>query len=209
MERDGAGNATAVVAPGGQRTALVVDGAGALRSVKNLALEETTFEYGADGLMTRLVDPKPQAHVFGYDDRGRLERDDDPAGGFKALVRTDSPSSYAVDVTSRLGRAWKYVVERLAAGGTRRVNTDPASLQTVLNVGPDGSRQSIYPDGSQITVAKSPDPRFGMAAPVSGTTDITTPGGRHVVLTQAREVALADPTDLSSVVSAITAISGW
>ncbi|MBY0279732.1 RHS repeat protein [Candidatus Binatia bacterium] len=82
------------------------------------------------------------------------------------------------------------------------MNTDPASLATELLISADGSRRTTFPDGTVRTLTKTPDPRFGMSAPVLGTIDITTPGGRHYQASQTRSATLTDPTNPLSLIAA-------
>src|SRR5512139_896282 len=105
IERDGSGHPTAIVGPFGQRTSLGLDANGFLASVENPASERNDFFYNALGLLTRMTDPRSHAYDFTYDAEGRLTRDDDPAGGFKTLGRTAGTNSFAVTVTSGLGRS--------------------------------------------------------------------------------------------------------
>lgn len=53
-----AGNATAVVAPGGQRTTLTIEANGHLAAITNPAGETVELTYSADGLPVRLKDGK-------------------------------------------------------------------------------------------------------------------------------------------------------
>ena len=80
IERAGA-TPTAIVAPGGQRTTLSVNGDGWLSSVTNPAGEAHTMSYSADGLLQQFIDPLANIHTFTYDALGRLIKDEDPVGG--------------------------------------------------------------------------------------------------------------------------------
>jgi YD repeat-containing protein len=57
VERDSAGNATAIVSPYGQRTNLILNANGYLASITNPAGEPHQFSYTADGLLTNMTDP--------------------------------------------------------------------------------------------------------------------------------------------------------
>jgi YD repeat-containing protein len=46
-----------------------------------------------DGLLTEFIDVGGQPHTFTYDVAGRLQRDDDPAGGFQTLTRTSATTT--------------------------------------------------------------------------------------------------------------------
>ncbi|MEK6589698.1 MAG: RHS repeat-associated core domain-containing protein, partial [Nitrospinota bacterium] len=192
IERDTNGYATAIVAPGGQRTSLSMDANGYLSSIANPANEITQFAYTNDGLLTTLTDPKGNIHRFTYNSLGRLIKDEDPAGGYKALSRVDSSDGYTVYLTTVMNRTNTYSVESLSTGGTKRIDTDPAGLQTVTNIGTDGSRTITSPDGTIINQVEGPDPRFSMQAPIISSLKITTPAGLVSNLSSTRTVTLSD-----------------
>jgi YD repeat-containing protein len=76
---------TAIIAPGGQRTAFEVHPSSCQTlKITNPAGEEQEFTYD-DGLMTSMKDARDHLWEFTYDSLGRLIRDDDPAGGYKTL----------------------------------------------------------------------------------------------------------------------------
>ena len=89
VERDGAGKPTAIVGPFGQRTTLTVDGSGYLAGVTSPNNETVQLTSSPTGLLLALRDPKNQEYRFQYDSQGRLTRDEDPAGGFQTLARTE------------------------------------------------------------------------------------------------------------------------
>ncbi|MBI2875537.1 MAG: hypothetical protein HYY20_01500, partial [Candidatus Tectomicrobia bacterium] len=195
IERDADGNPTAIVAPFGQRTTLSLDANGHLASITNPAGEATRFSYTDDGLLLTLTDPKDNVHRFTYDALGRLTRDEDPAGGFKALTRSESDTGYTVAVTTALNRVHTYLVEKLSTGSTHRVNTDPSGARTEVILGPDGSRTITLPDGTTTTLAQGPDPRWGMQAFFPSSFSLTTPGGLAASGSTSRSVTLSDPGD--------------
>jgi YD repeat-containing protein len=67
IERDSEGNPTALVAPGGQRTALTVHPSGYLATIANPAQETTSFTYSNSGLLETLTKPKGGVYRFTYD----------------------------------------------------------------------------------------------------------------------------------------------
>jgi RHS repeat-associated protein len=158
-------------------------------------------------LLSSLEDPKGYHYRFSYDPLGRLLRDEDPAGGFKALTRTGSVDAFTVSLASALGRVHTYAVDRLTTGDTRRVNTNTSGLQTVTERGTDGHQRVTSPDGTVITLTTEADPRFGMQVPVVGSLTVTMPSGRTSTLTGARAVALANPLDILSLSSATNTVT--
>ena len=97
---------SAIIAPGGQRTALSLDPNGYLKTVANPASETTTLTHDSGGLLRALRTPRQQDYFFDYDPLGRLTTDDDPAGGMKTLVRTDAATSYTVSLSTLLNRVY-------------------------------------------------------------------------------------------------------
>src|SRR5690606_5992533 len=167
IERDVIGHPTAIIAPFGQRTTLSLDANGYLASLTNPASETIRFTYTADGLLTNMTTPHGHSYHFSYDPMGRLMRDEDPAGGFKALTRLENADDFMVNLTTALGRTHTYAVDRLPTGTTRWVNTDPRSLSSLTEISTDGSRRITSPDGTVTTMLKGPDPRFAMQAPLT------------------------------------------
>ena len=148
-------------------------------SVPDEAGAATQLTSSPDGLLATLTDPKGNLHQFTYDSLGRLIKDQDPAGGFLALTRTEdlSTRTYRVAVASALGRTSAFQVQQLSTGDERRVNTDPAGLQRTVLIKTDGSDQTTDPDGMTATRTDTGDPRWGMMAPVPKSLIVATPGG--------------------------------
>jgi RHS repeat-associated protein len=199
IERDGAGNPTAIVAPFGQRTVLSVDSRGFLSRIANPNGNAVQFAYTGDGLLTTRTDPRGGIpHRFYYDADGRLIRDEDPAGGVKTVTRSQilrrpEQEIYQVAVTTALGRTTTYKVTNWESGGSNRVITDPSGHRTLIETGVDGSRRVTYPDGTVETTFLGPDPRWGMLVPVAEAVTRTIPGGPSQTIRRQRTVTLADP----------------
>ena len=192
IEHDAAGNPTAIVGPYGQRTALQVDANGYLSSITDPAGGAIQLASSPDGLLQTFTDPRGGLYQYTYASDGRLVRDDDPAGGSKTLTRAETASGFRVTVTTALGRQTTYTVERLPAGGARRTTTDPSGATTVAVYGNDGTSQLTSPDGTLATLTTSPDPRWGMLAPIETSLVVTTPGGLVATRLITRTVILTD-----------------
>jgi len=195
IQRDGAGQPTAIVAPFGQQTTLALDSNGFLSSVTDPAGATTQLTSSSDGLLATLIDPKGNLHQFTYDSLGRLLKDQDPAAGFLALTRTEDPfaRTYSVAVTSAIGRTSTFQVQQLSTGDERRVNTDPAGLQRTVLIKTDGTEQTTDPDGTTSTRTDTGDPRWGMMAPVPKSLTVATPGGLTLNSTSTRTATLSNP----------------
>jgi RHS repeat-associated protein len=201
VQRDADGNPTAIVAPGGQRTVLTLDANGYLTGITDPAGEATHLVSGAGGLLTTFTDARGAGRHFGYDDQGRLTRDEDPVDGVKILTRTEQADGYTVAVTDGLGMTSTHQVENLATGDQRRVDTMADGTKSTELIRKDGTRTITLADGTVEQVKLGPDPRFGMADPIISSLTLTTPGGLVSTLSQTRTVTLSDPNNPLSLTS--------
>ena len=183
IERDAAGKPTAIVAPGGQRTALEVDAHGHLSRVATVTLTTTD-----DGLLTGLREPGGATHTFEYDDDGNLTRDTGPAGA-QTLTRSPHPGGWKVAHTGPTGKTTTFSVRRLANGDVERSVNEPGAGTTTALEKPDGARVTTTPAGDRMELVPGPDPRFGMQAPVAASARLTTPSGRTTTVTGRRELS--------------------
>jgi RHS repeat-associated protein len=194
VERDGAGAATGIVAPFGQRTALVVDGNGYLASVTGPAIPPRLFTYhGSGGLLATHTDPRGGVHRYTFDPQGLLVADENPDHVVTTLARIELPTGYQVTRTTPPGRATTYLVDNLAGGAQRRVDTSPGGSTIEHRLETNGSQELLLPDGMRISQLDGPDSRFGLSAPVVTSRTITTPGGLTSSLAATRVATLADP----------------
>lgn len=204
IERDAAGAPLAVVGPFGQRTALSVDDQGWLASAATPAGATTTLTHRPDGLLTQVQGARPGAtYDFTYDPQGELTRAADPAGT-TTLTRTVVPGGWEVQVTTAEDRTSTYRTTLDPDGTLLRVTTRPDGTRERMEERPDASSTQAAPDGTVTELRLAADPRFGMNAAYSGSTDVTTPGGLQRRTTSERAVVLEDPGDPLSLVSQTT-----
>jgi RHS repeat-associated protein len=202
IERDAAGNPTAIVGPFGKRTTITVDVNGFLASITNPAGETTALASTASGLLTSFTAPGNRTSTFDYDAAGRLLRDDDPGDGAQDLARTGPPAAFTVTRSTALGRDTTYQVETLPNRVTRRTITAPDGTAGIVTENVDAAtRESSAPSGTVTTLAAGGDPRFGVEAPVTTSVSVAFPSGLDVVATNARAATVADPFDPLSLVT--------
>jgi RHS repeat-associated protein len=208
VERDGDGKPTAIVAPFGQRTALSVDSNGDLAQLTDPAGGTCQMAYTNDGLLTAFTDPNGHSSAMTYDAMGRLTLDTDAARGSKALALSGDDADYTVALATSLQRTTRYRVASLSTGDVERTIQLPDGTKNKLQIGTDGTRKTTRADGTVSTLLQSPDPRFGMDAPLESLT--TTTGGLTSTVTNARTVNLSDPTNLFSLTTSTdtTVING-
>jgi YD repeat-containing protein len=188
IERDGAGNPTAIVGPYGHRTSLSVDGNGYLASVSTPASETVQLGSTTEGLLTSYRDPRGSLYQYAYDVAGFLERDQDPAGGVQTLSRTFAAGGYEVTRSTIEGRTTTYEVADLASGVVRREVSDPAGLVTRSERGTNDAVTTTTPEGTVASTVEGPDPRFGMQAPVLKNLTVAIPGGLTSTVTGSRQI---------------------
>ena len=137
IERDGAGKATAIVAPGGLRTALTIDADGYLGAVANpaereLALRACRADDAPAGLLKTLTDPLgEQARVHlrrpGPADRATATR---PAREVTARAHRSCRTASGSPAPPTLGREHAcYESVTLANGDTRTTTTEPSGAR--------------------------------------------------------------------------------
>jgi RHS repeat-associated protein len=190
------GKPTGITSLFGHHTTLVADGNGWLERIQNPVGDAHVFTQvpssipGGSGLLQTYTTPTTKVHTFAYDTLGRLERDDDPALGYQTLARTDTPTGWEVDATTRLGRVTTYGVDRPSVGIENRTLIDPAGLQTT-SLRDAGFRETTTdPSGMRSTTEPAADWRLGFTAAFPGRIEIespdsVTPGGpagSHFVL---------------------------
>jgi YD repeat-containing protein len=185
IERDPTGTPTAIVAPGGQRTNLTIV-AGRLTAVTNPANETIQLDYDTQGLLAHFVDGRGGIHTFTYDSNGLLAKDQGPAGGFIAFVRSGNPRSYTVTTATAEGRSEQYGVQVLADTTARRDHIAPDGTQTHMFF-IDGKSSSTSSDGTSTNDTTTADTRFGMRAPISGSSTVAA-GGHTMHLTHTQTV---------------------
>lgn len=195
IERDANGKATSIVSPDGQRTELTVDANRHLVAVTNPAGEMYRMQYAPDGLLTEFRNPRNQPDTFQYDDLGRLTQNVNAGFGGWTLDRTELSEGYQALMTSAEGRTLTFTVEPQPNGDRKQANTRADGTVLTRLFKTDGVEITTEPDGTIIAVQESPDPRFGMQAPVPENLTVKTPGGLTFTANTVREVSLEDPAD--------------
>ena len=198
IERDGAGDPTAIVGPYGKRTELTVDDRGLLTRVALGPDEAYAFDYDDGGLLTRMTGPRStdEHHLFEYDEVGRLVRDEGPTGFYQTLGREVTGAGVQVTRTERDDRTYRYSLEPLADDRTVRKQLDPAGLATTIEV---GAATVVRTPTQKVTRTMQADPRFFMQAPFPTSTVLEIKDGPTWKLERRREVKLTErgaPLDL-------------
>jgi RHS repeat-associated protein len=185
IERDAADEPIAIIGPYGHRTDLALSG-GLLTEVSDPNGNAFALGYSTSGaLLTSFEDPRGNASTLTYDSDGRLSVDEDAAGGSKTLTATTVDGELSIEVETADGRSTTYSVGPDEEGAQQRATEHPSGLVTSRARGRDGVTQSTAPDGTTITVAFAPDPRYGMMKPFVTRRTVTTPS--NLVRNEIRE----------------------
>ncbi|MCC6759314.1 MAG: PASTA domain-containing protein, partial [Candidatus Omnitrophica bacterium] len=201
IERDGIGKPTAIAAPFGQRTLLRVDTNGYLDRVTQPNGDTYQFVTSSEGLLTQFIDPRNNTAKLTYDDMGKLQKDENPAGGFWDLSRENITNGFEVTLKDALNRTTLYRKEFFDNGEEHRLTTFPDGTQNSQVIRPDYSRSAVYADGTTVELVRSADERFGIQSPLIKSQTIRTPSGLTSTLSTSRTTALSNPNDLLSVVT--------
>ncbi|WP_420852207.1 fibronectin type III domain-containing protein [Paenibacillus hamazuiensis] len=195
IERNVLGVPRAIVAPGGQRTELELDGAGQLSAVTVPGGASYEMSYDADGLLVSFTDRNGSTSEYEYDAQGLLIAAHHPSYGDLTIVREKLPLGTKVTMTRGEGEVTSYKIESLENGDIRRETAEPTGAVTVVTVKPNGYREIAYPDGTVVGKSLSPDPRWGMSSPQLAGMTIKTPQARTITMSESRTAAFASPTD--------------
>ncbi|MBK7575333.1 MAG: hypothetical protein IPI26_08790 [Elusimicrobia bacterium] len=203
IERDGAGNPTAVVAPYGQRTELKTDLNGWLTEVADPAGGKTAMAYGEGGLMTSFADPNGHRGTMAYDALGRLAEDKGASGKTWTSARAALSSGHEVSMTTAKGFVSRYTVEPQATGELKRVITSPWGSVSGILRRTDGSTRVETADGTVREGTKTADPRWGAAAALPAGT-VTLGSGLTRVTGVTRQATTADASNPMSLLTETT-----
>jgi|GEM_PF-336589 len=200
IERAADGKPAAILAPGGQRTEIAVDGSGYLTTVTDPGGEIERFTHTSSGLLMNLTTPRGGAHTFTYDSDGLLLTDADPAGGKTTLARTGTAEKYTITRTTAEGRVTSFDVDNSAESNSQRTTTSPSGLRLTANLGSSQSINVQMP-GMIVTGNRAPHPQFGMASPFGGNFTFKAPSGLTLNVAHSRSVSLTDSRNPLSVQS--------
>ena len=195
IERNNEGTPVAIVAPGGQRTELTVNAQGELASVKTPRGGAYAMTYDDHGLMQSFRGPNGTMNTYTYDASGLLSGGQSPVYGTMTITRQVSDNKLTVTMTRGEQATSSYSIESLDNGDMRREMVEPGGATTVAIIKKDGSEETHYPDGTIVTTAPGPDPRWGMNAPLLESVTIRSPQGREVKISEQRSVTLANADD--------------
>jgi YD repeat-containing protein len=206
VQRDAGGNPSAVVGPYGQKTTITVSSDGYITQITNPNQETMSFTYGTGGLIATMTDAVGNVDNFQYDSQGLLTHAAHAGGASEDLAQSSSASPPTITLTTAAGVVTTYADDLSTPGTEARTVTFASGLQASTESSAT-SFSSASPDGTNLQSAFTPDPRWGIQAPVIGSSNITTPGGLHSTEVETVAAALntgGDPFSQSSLTDTIT-----
>ena len=207
IQRDAAGDPTAIVGPFGSVTTLSVDANGFLARITHPAGEALQIGSTSSGLIAQMTSARGTTSAYGYDADGRLTSASDGVGGSQALLRIASTGQYEVTRTTALNRATEYEVTEIPGGTERRRIVAPDGTSTAIEQFIPAARTVVTAaDGTVVTNVATGDARFGLQAPFTTAASIRLPSGLTLNAMGSRTAVLAVPTDMLSL-SSLTATS--
>src|SRR5262249_9535216 len=150
-----------IEAPFGQVTTLDYDAHGYLSEISpDPEHDPYLFEYSVDGLMTEQTDPRGGVHIYGYDDLGRVDYDEDPTGAAFTFEAESSNGVHTVTRTSELGREtvyeWRFVRDtnndEVDDARSRYTVTFPTGHSNVVEIDSGGVSTTTFVDGTRTTL---------------------------------------------------------
>lgn len=199
IERNGAGQPSAIVGPYGQRTTLALDGNGFLSAVINPVGEATVLTHTTGGLLMSITGPLGDADTVTYDALGLVTRIRDPLGGGYDMARSDLGTQ--IDIRS---------ATTLANVDTRTLSLQPSGDSVITATYADGTASSStlsqgggqsvsHSDGTMVNSDMAGDPRFPQATRLPAYERTLLPGGLEAAFSAQRSVVLLDTSNPFSV----------
>jgi RHS repeat-associated protein len=195
IERNTKGNPTAIIGPYNHRSSLSINADGYLKSIANPESETYQFAYTSAGLLEAITDPRMNTSRFGYDGVGNLTNDEDAAGGWISLARSNTRADTTIFTTTAMDRETTYSLKILKDGSERRTVSWTDDIHTTMTAGPNGDTQTDFPDGLRLTSKIEKDDRWGMWSPFTNYMSETTDDGLQSILSRTRTTSLSDESD--------------
>jgi RHS repeat-associated protein len=207
IERAATGEATAIIAPNGDRTELVYGADGRLAGADGPGGQHHEFTYTPDGLLQSYANPRGSTSTYEYDSLGRLKRASNATGGVKQLTFSSPVAgSETVQLSTGQGRLWRYTVTKKAEGFLDRTITIPSGLVTSASVAPLLTT-AVLPDGTTTRLERKSDAQWGAMAPLTSAIFVTLPSGLRMITRLTSSIVLSDPTDPLSVTATTDVIN--
>ncbi|MBK8010736.1 MAG: hypothetical protein IPK13_05260 [Deltaproteobacteria bacterium] len=202
--------AVSIVAPGGERTVLSLNGDGYLEAVTSPGGGVYRMQYTSDGLLTAFQRPDGGRSTFEYDAAGRLIADTNARGERTQLSRHEDGSRRSVTIARHDGSTEIYRKGSGSSFDEERSITHADGTITEFRSATrlsDGISEVIHPNGVTEQIIFAPDPRFGMTESYPARIEIGDPETqRNRVITVERTVKYEVPEDATSALKQQTGV---
>jgi RHS repeat-associated protein len=199
LERNGAGQPTAIVGPYGQRTTLALDGNGFLSAVVNPVGEGTVLTHTAGGLLTSITRPLGDSDTVAYDPLGLVSQIRDPMGGGYDISRSDTGDQIIISSATTIFNVDTRLLTLQPSGDTLTAANYPDGTSASTTLFQSGLESTRYSDGTLENSATAGDPRFPQATRLTASASVQLPGGPVNTLTVSRSAALSNTSNPFSV----------
>ena len=199
IERDGAGQPTAIVGPYGQRTTLALDGNGFLNAVVNPVGEATVLTHTPGGLLTSITGPLNHTYTVAYDANGLVAQVRDPLDGGLDQSRVDSGTNINVLSTTTLSTVDTRTLILQPSGDTSIAASYADGSSAAITLAQSGAQSVSHSDGTVANYGSAGDPRFPQTTRLAANASVRLPGGLETKLTVSRSAALSDTSNPFSV----------
>ena len=212
IQRNGAGQPTAIVGPYGQTTTLGLDANGFLNQVSNPANETTSMTSTSGGLLSSITGPLGDTYNVSYNSLGLVTQVSDPLGGgwtdtVADLTYLGNGSGVDVNCTNSVGDTLFRQLILLDNGNTTETYYSGSNTTAEAIVELDGNEWCNFYDGSSLYVAVGADPRFGsqVEQPTMGTYQVTSNLVETASIQYSAGLAIAgDPLSLTGLTNIAT-----
>ncbi len=175
IERNGAGEAIALVSPDGDRTELKHDAEDRLASVTYADGATVSMDYTAAGLITDVTDPRGGVATHSYDKQGRLASSASAEGRPFTYARSTSPTEGITTARSNSLTEMTRMTRTDDRGTTRTMINDAGSVTRSWVAKDDMTSRVDYQDGTKVTALKGWD--FVFNVPYTRSTSTRLPSG--------------------------------
>jgi YD repeat-containing protein len=194
-----------LASPFGQETSVTLNTFGYANTISNPADEAYAFDYFLDtGLMGSSTDPRGGVKEYEFDEMGRLTAAHDEGDGTQTFRRfnTYPGMGYTVRRTTSEGGESDYTTKRWYSTGERRIRRMPNGEAVETTSDPaQGTSRTLMPSDMVLRTERQPDPRFGMQAGYTGSSESRMPSGLVSETTTARSASFTTAGDLSTLES--------
>ncbi|WP_374077024.1 RHS repeat domain-containing protein [Bdellovibrio bacteriovorus] len=191
-----------IVSPYGQRTRILFDNNGWLKSVTNPNNETYSVDINANGFIIGFQKPAGQKSIVTYDEEGLVVKDQGAGGDFVSFLRLFDASTLkqTVTKTTAMNRTTQYI-SSVVLGDSQRSTVSSYGASSSSTNTKDGS-SSVDSHGIVHSTSYTDDPRFGSMASYTSSDSVTYPDQSiSTIISKSISAVLSDENDPLSLAS--------